>query len=295
MSAAGYRPKPTDAGTPRNFVMIDDARREVDVHLVDLGVVIPVADGFDVYGPDGLAYEVGALEGWGTIDGQRVPCCTAEFQVRSHSTYEPDFDDYRDVRALCDRFGIALPEVYERFRFARTNRDDRDRELAARTLVGDARARPRADEGLAERRVGGEDVVGLVALLDRADEVRLDVGVAVVAELDEAPRLDDFAGRAFDDDRGLQDLLDLADAGFALALLVLRGVVVGVLADVSELAARSMASEISRRYSPVRHASSSRRRSYAWGDRCEAVMGGRVPNRQHGLTWLCDGAILVVL
>ena len=115
MSAAGYRPKPTDAGTPRNFVMIDDARREVDVHLVDLGVVIPVDGGFDVYGPDGLAYEVGALEGWGTIDGQRVPCCTAEFQVRSHSTYEPDFDDYRDVRALCERFGIALPEVYERF------------------------------------------------------------------------------------------------------------------------------------------------------------------------------------
>ena len=66
-------------------------------------------------GPNGLAYEVGALEGWGTIAGQRVPCGTAEFQVRSHSNYEPDVDDYRDVRALCDRFGLALPAIYERF------------------------------------------------------------------------------------------------------------------------------------------------------------------------------------
>jgi len=115
MRAGGYRPKPTDAGTPRNFVMVDDAGREVDVHLVDLGVVVAVADGIDVYGPNGLAYEVGALEAWGTIDGQRVPCCTAQFQVRSHSTYEPDFDDYRDVRALCERFEIALPALYERF------------------------------------------------------------------------------------------------------------------------------------------------------------------------------------
>ena len=89
--------------------------REVDVHLVDLEVVVPGEHGVDVHGPNGLAYEVGALEGWGTIAGQRVPCGTAEFQVRSHSNYEPDFDDYRDVRALCDRFGIALPAIYERF------------------------------------------------------------------------------------------------------------------------------------------------------------------------------------
>ena len=98
MTAAGYRPKPTDAGTPRNFVMVDDEGREVDVHLVDLDVVVPGEHGVDVHGPNGLAYEVGALEGWGTIAGQRVPCGTAEFQVRSHSNYEPDFDDYRDVR-----------------------------------------------------------------------------------------------------------------------------------------------------------------------------------------------------
>ena len=174
MSVAGYRPKPTDAGTPRNFVMVDDVcsvkstwlsrrsrRRDPGRRRLRR-----------VRARTGSVYEVGAWEGWGTIDGERVPCCTAEFQVRSHSTYEPDFDDYRDVRALCERFGIALPEVYERFHASRgrtaTTVTD---ELAARALVGDARARRRAEEGLAERRVGGEDVVGLVALLDRADEV----------------------------------------------------------------------------------------------------------------------------
>jgi lincosamide nucleotidyltransferase A/C/D/E len=115
MTTAGYRPKPTDFGTARNFVMVDDAGREVDVHLVDLAVVVAGDHGRDVYGPNGLAYEAGSLEGEGTIAGVRVRCGTAEFQVRSHSVYEPDYDDYRDVRALCDRFGIALPAVYEQF------------------------------------------------------------------------------------------------------------------------------------------------------------------------------------
>jgi lincosamide nucleotidyltransferase A/C/D/E len=118
MRASGFHPTETLHATPKNFVMADRNGREVDVHLVDRGVVVPVAGGIDVYGPNGLEYEVGSLDGTGTIGDRSVRCCTPDFMVRSHTTYEPDLDDARDVFALTDRFAIPLPEMYERFRDA---------------------------------------------------------------------------------------------------------------------------------------------------------------------------------
>jgi hypothetical protein len=35
--------------------------------------------------------------------------------VQFHTGYKPDENDYRDVRALCDHFGIAPPQEYLRF------------------------------------------------------------------------------------------------------------------------------------------------------------------------------------
>ena len=43
--------------------------------------------------------------------------------VRFHTGYEVDEDDYRDTPALCERFGIALPDEYERFK--QNGADDR--------------------------------------------------------------------------------------------------------------------------------------------------------------------------
>ena len=100
MRANGFHPTETLHATPKNFVMADRDGREVDVHLVDRDVVVAVAGGIDVYGPNGLEYEVGSLDATGTIGGRTVRCCTADFMVRSHTTYEPDLDDARDVFAL---------------------------------------------------------------------------------------------------------------------------------------------------------------------------------------------------
>jgi lincosamide nucleotidyltransferase A/C/D/E len=35
--------------------------------------------------------------------------------VKFHTGYELDEDDYRDARALCERFDIPLPQEYDRF------------------------------------------------------------------------------------------------------------------------------------------------------------------------------------
>ena len=82
------------------------------------------------------------------------------------------------------------------------------------------------------------EIVGL--LLHVADEVALGHGV-VVAFVDDG---DDRAGRhdafvaALDDLGGLDDVLELADAALHVALLVLGGVVVAVLAEVAHQSGR---------------------------------------------------------
>jgi hypothetical protein len=85
----------------------------VDVHLVTFGSICPAPDGvYRVYGPDSIAYPVGALDGTGVVGGRLVRCGTAEFQMWSHTGYETDEDDYRDVLALHERFGLPLPAEY---------------------------------------------------------------------------------------------------------------------------------------------------------------------------------------
>jgi len=116
---AGFRRTMADRGFreianegPFNFVLRDEGGRLVDVHVVDLEATRTDDLGRNVYGSSGLAYEVGCLEGIGTIAGRRVQCCTAEFQVRSHTGYKIDDNDIRDVMALHTRFGIPLPREY---------------------------------------------------------------------------------------------------------------------------------------------------------------------------------------
>lgn len=102
----GFRPLREDG--PYNQVLTDDAGRRVDVHAVDLGVTRTDERGVEVYGPGGLPYPVGSLNGSGRVRGRRVDCGTAEFQVASHTGYAIDEDDEADVLALHHRFGVPL-------------------------------------------------------------------------------------------------------------------------------------------------------------------------------------------
>jgi lincosamide nucleotidyltransferase A/C/D/E len=44
-----------------------------------------------------------------------VKCITPEWLVRFHTGYELDETDWSDVSALCERFGIPIPDEYARF------------------------------------------------------------------------------------------------------------------------------------------------------------------------------------
>jgi lincosamide nucleotidyltransferase A/C/D/E len=76
------------------------------------------AHGRGIYGPGetGEFYPAEALTGRGTLAGQTVDCITPEWLVRFHTGYQVDATDWADVSALCERFGIAVPPEYLRFR-----------------------------------------------------------------------------------------------------------------------------------------------------------------------------------
>jgi lincosamide nucleotidyltransferase A/C/D/E len=60
-------------------------------------------------------YPADSLTGTGIIAGKDVRCISPEWMVKFHSGYELKEKDFRDVSALCEKFGIRLPEDYLKF------------------------------------------------------------------------------------------------------------------------------------------------------------------------------------
>lgn len=115
LEAHGYIDVPRDDTWECNFVMGDEKGHEVDIHSYT----------YDAHGKliFGVPYPLDSLSGTGTIQGYPVKCISPEWMVRFHTGYEFDENDYRDVAALCERFGIALPVEYEGFAKAISEKD----------------------------------------------------------------------------------------------------------------------------------------------------------------------------
>ncbi len=108
----GYTETHLEYARPWNFVLGDVQGREVDVH-----VIVFDAQGNGLYGPveQGIMYPAASLTGTGTIDRHVVRCISPEWMVKFHSGYALTEKDFTDVSALCDKFGIELPDEYARF------------------------------------------------------------------------------------------------------------------------------------------------------------------------------------
>lgn len=112
LAAKGYQEIKLEQARPWNFVLGDPHGREVDVHVIVLD-----DRGNGIYGPpaNGEMYPAAALIGTGVIDRQSLRCISAEWTLKFHAGYELKEKDFRDVSALCTKFGMALPREYERF------------------------------------------------------------------------------------------------------------------------------------------------------------------------------------
>jgi lincosamide nucleotidyltransferase A/C/D/E len=113
LQARGYTDIKLGDARPWNFVLGDENGREIDAHVIVLD-----DRGNGIYGPTekGEMYPAASLTGTGTIERQAVRCISPEWTVMFHSGYDLEDKDFRDVSALCKKFGIDLPVVYERFK-----------------------------------------------------------------------------------------------------------------------------------------------------------------------------------
>ncbi len=100
---------------PFNVVVLDDRGRLVDLHAFDLSMTVTDDDGIERCAGAGLAYEANGFTGVGSIAGRPVPCISPETLVRYHTGYEPDAEDWHDIRLLDAHFGIPVPAMYRRF------------------------------------------------------------------------------------------------------------------------------------------------------------------------------------
>ncbi len=109
----GYREIKLEEAKPWNFVLGDQDGREIDFHVIVLD-----DHGNGLYGPraKGEMYPAASLTGTGSINGRTVRCISPEWAVKFHSGYTPKEKDFRDVSALCRRFGLELPESFARFK-----------------------------------------------------------------------------------------------------------------------------------------------------------------------------------
>ncbi len=91
-----------------NFALSDEHSHEIDVHTFIL----------DAHGnvEKGIPYPAGSLSGTGTIEGRAVRCVAADWMVKFHCDYRPNEKDYKDVSALCAKFGLSLPDEYIQFK-----------------------------------------------------------------------------------------------------------------------------------------------------------------------------------
>lgn len=105
--SGGYSRSKREIERPFNFVLADRGGREIDVHVISLD-----ENGNGIYGApeNGLAYPADSLTGTGTISGCAVRCISPQWVVKFHSGYELTEKDYQDVSAICEKYGMAVPD-----------------------------------------------------------------------------------------------------------------------------------------------------------------------------------------
>ena len=107
LSEQGFKDFPRPDSRECNFVLADPQGNKLDVHSYRFD-----ENGNNIYGIEYQAYHFGAI---GEILGQQVTCIQPEWLVKFHTGYEVDADDYHDVKMLCEKFNLEMPEEYSRF------------------------------------------------------------------------------------------------------------------------------------------------------------------------------------
>jgi lincosamide nucleotidyltransferase A/C/D/E len=109
LGRGGFAPLRRADTSPWNLSFNDRHGRQVGLRVIEFD---RAGDGH--LGPEEL-YPAEALGGYGTIGERTVRCIAPQWQVLAHTGYAVEEQDWHDVSALCERFGIALPPDYDDF------------------------------------------------------------------------------------------------------------------------------------------------------------------------------------
>jgi lincosamide nucleotidyltransferase A/C/D/E len=102
---------PLDA-RPTRFVLADTMDRRIDFHPV---IFSETGDAVQKgAGPNGgdARFPAPGFTGRGTVGGHPVASLSPNLLVLFHTGYEPQDKDRHNVRLLCERFEIPLPDAY---------------------------------------------------------------------------------------------------------------------------------------------------------------------------------------
>jgi lincosamide nucleotidyltransferase A/C/D/E len=113
LRSKGYANVPRDDTSRWNFVLGDDQGRQVDIHVISFFD----GAGNGIYGPaeNRVLFPVGSLAVKGTIGGYTVNCFSPEQLVEFHTGYKLDRNDFLDVKALCEKFNVEMPEEHKSY------------------------------------------------------------------------------------------------------------------------------------------------------------------------------------
>ena len=110
LALLGFRVEVDDR--PTRLVLNASDGKRIDFHPL---VFDEEGNGMQIgAGPNGgdAIYPRRGLLGKGTVGGRGVSCLTPELLLRHHTGYEPTPKDRRNVRLLCERFGLEPPKAY---------------------------------------------------------------------------------------------------------------------------------------------------------------------------------------
>jgi lincosamide nucleotidyltransferase A/C/D/E len=101
---------PWGGDRPWNFVVHDGGALRVDLHLYE-----KLPDGRVHYGSvrGGDDFDLTFLRGHGAIDGMPVACDSPGWALLCHTGYPPRSVDHEDVRRLCAKFRLPIPDAFQ--------------------------------------------------------------------------------------------------------------------------------------------------------------------------------------
>lgn len=105
LQAEGYQEIKDPNKKDYNFVLRNGRGYKIDIHSFEFDKM-----GNNIYG---INYPKQSLTGKGIISGQIINCIAPEYVVQFHGNYEPKKKDLQDLKALCKKFNLELPENYK--------------------------------------------------------------------------------------------------------------------------------------------------------------------------------------